>query len=87
MEICAWREGLIFKMVMLLVLLFGLLPHTVCQSHSQICAVFESPAIVHKFYQPGDLLVGEIATHIFYFQGDNLSFEEEPTQSLIEEPL
>ncbi|XP_066486214.1 vomeronasal type-2 receptor 26-like [Tiliqua scincoides] len=75
------------RMVMLLVLLLGLLPHTVCKSRSRICAAYDARSISHKFYQPGDLVVGEIVTHIFYFQDDILSFEKQPTQSLIEEPL
>lgn len=87
MEISTWESSLIFRMLMLLVLLLGLLPHTVCSSHPRICAGYDPRTISHKFNQPGDLLVGEIATHIFYFQDDILSFEEQPTQSLIEEPL
>lgn len=74
-------------MVVLLVLLLGLQPHTVCKTNARICTAYDPLPVSHQFYQPNDLVVGEIATQVFYFHDHNPSFNEEPTQSLIEESV
>ncbi|XP_077169587.1 vomeronasal type-2 receptor 26-like [Paroedura picta] len=42
--------------------------------------------IPHAFYQPGDLVVGEIVSQVFYIYATP-SFKEEPTQLFVSEPI
>lgn len=72
---------------MSLALVLALLPYTMCKAHSLICAAYDPHPISHQFYQPGDIIVGGIASQAFYFHQDTPSFEEDPTQMLIEEPV
>lgn len=42
--------------------------------------------IPHSFYQPGDLIIGMIVSHIIFFH-ETLSFKEEPKESLVKDPM
>ncbi|XP_066486232.1 vomeronasal type-2 receptor 26-like [Tiliqua scincoides] len=42
--------------------------------------------IVHKFYQPGDLLIGALASQVFFFHNSS-SFIEQPMQMVLGEPV
>ncbi|XP_062992815.1 vomeronasal type-2 receptor 26-like [Elgaria multicarinata webbii] len=42
--------------------------------------------IPHKFYQPGNLVIGGIVSQVLFLY-DNLSFKEQPTQMLLGEPI
>lgn len=80
-------HGFVTRTEVLLVLLLGLLPHSVCKTHSAVCAAYDPRPISHQFYQPGDLIIGGIASQAFYFHQDDPYFEEDPTRTLIEEPV
>nr|XP_056720326.1 vomeronasal type-2 receptor 26-like [Euleptes europaea] len=67
-------------------LILILLGKTVCNKKSMSLTVSEDPfPIPHEFYQPGDLIIGGIASHIFFFHNTPL-FMEQPTKKLIDEP-
>nr|XP_056720675.1 vomeronasal type-2 receptor 26-like [Euleptes europaea] len=42
--------------------------------------------IIHEFYQPGDLVIGRIPSHIFFFDSTP-SFGEQPTRMLNDQPV
>uniref|UniRef100_UPI0010A0A74E vomeronasal type-2 receptor 26-like n=1 Tax=Podarcis muralis TaxID=64176 RepID=UPI0010A0A74E len=72
---------------MVMLLLLVLLCPTVCQAHSINCSIYDDPLpIPHAFYQPGELVIGEIVSQVFFLY-NNLSFTEPPTQILIDEPV
>ncbi|XP_060138024.1 vomeronasal type-2 receptor 26-like [Zootoca vivipara] len=51
-------------MLVFIVSILFLLPHTVCQ-HTSSCTLNYLLRIPHEYYQPGDLLIGALASHIF----------------------
>ncbi|XP_066486224.1 vomeronasal type-2 receptor 26-like [Tiliqua scincoides] len=53
----------------------------------EICIWKDGLMIRMMFYQPGALVVGGVASQIFYFHDDTLYFNEQPTRALIEEPI
>lgn len=86
MGIYIWRRKFVNRTMLLLVILLGLLCHTVCKTHIN-CSIFDDPQpIPHNFYQPGDLLIGGIVSQVLYLY-NNLSFTEQPGQVLINEPM
>ncbi|XP_061447731.1 vomeronasal type-2 receptor 26-like [Rhineura floridana] len=57
------------------------------RTHSINCSIYDDPVPVpHEFYQPADLMIGEIVSQVF-INYDNISFTEQPTQMLIDEPI
>ncbi|XP_053216011.1 vomeronasal type-2 receptor 26-like [Podarcis raffonei] len=81
------RKGFLNRIMLVVVLLLVLLCHTVCKTNSINCSIYDDPLpIVHEFYQPGDLLIGEIVSQAFFLY-NNLSFMEQPTQVAINEPI
>nr|XP_056720338.1 vomeronasal type-2 receptor 26-like [Euleptes europaea] len=78
---------LITRKILVLLLLLVLLGHAVCKKHSIPCTTAVDPLpIPHAFYQPGDLIVGEIVSQVFYIY-DTPSFKEQPAQLFISEPI
>ncbi|XP_054850004.1 vomeronasal type-2 receptor 26-like [Eublepharis macularius] len=74
------------KLLVLLLLLL-MLCHAVCKKHSIHCTTtIDFLPVTHAFYHPGDLIVGEIVSQVFYAY-ETPSFKEEPTQLLISEPI
>ncbi|XP_077169568.1 vomeronasal type-2 receptor 26-like [Paroedura picta] len=75
-------------MILLLMLLLLVPPcRTVCQRSSINCSIYDDPfPIPHNFYQPGDLLIGGIATQVAYFNNPP-SFLEHPALTLVDEPM
>nr|XP_056720335.1 vomeronasal type-2 receptor 26-like [Euleptes europaea] len=74
-------------MALVLLLLLLLLCGTVSRKHSINCITDVDPLpLPHEFYQPGDLVVGEIASQVLYLY-ETPSFKEQPTQMLINEPI
>ncbi|XP_077169301.1 vomeronasal type-2 receptor 26-like [Paroedura picta] len=73
-------------MLLLLMLVLVLPCHIVCWTSSINCSIYDDPfPIPHNFYQPGDLLIGGIATQVAYF--NNLpSFLEHPSRMVLDEP-
>ncbi|KAF7235091.1 Vomeronasal type-2 receptor 26, partial [Varanus komodoensis] len=58
-----------------------------CKAHSTGCMIPGDPLpISHQLYQPGNFVIGAIASQVYFFH-DSPSFVEEPTQMLIDEPV
>ncbi|KAK9397347.1 type-2 vomeronasal receptor [Crotalus adamanteus] len=75
--------------------LFMVLPHSVCKlqfihpdtkTYSTKCSVSEPLPILHEFYQPGDLVIGEITSQVFYLRFPT-NFDEKPSPMLIHEAI
>ncbi|XP_015270486.1 PREDICTED: vomeronasal type-2 receptor 26-like [Gekko japonicus] len=80
-------EKWFMRKMLLLLLLLLLLCHVVCKQHSIQCATtVDLLPIPHAFYQPGDLIVGEIVSQVFYVD-KTPSYEEQPAQLFISEPV
>ncbi|XP_061447724.1 vomeronasal type-2 receptor 26-like [Rhineura floridana] len=70
----------------MLVSVLVLLCHTICKTHSINCSIFND-AIPHEFYQPGDIVIGQIVSQVLYLYNIP-SFMEEPAQMVIDdEPI
>ncbi|XP_061447728.1 vomeronasal type-2 receptor 26-like [Rhineura floridana] len=81
------REKIVSRIMLLVVLLLALLCHTVCKTHSINCSISDDPLpIPHNFYQLGDIVIGQIVSQVFFFY-NILSFKEQPTQIMIDEPV
>ncbi|XP_015276544.1 PREDICTED: vomeronasal type-2 receptor 26-like [Gekko japonicus] len=73
-------------MVMVQLLLLFLC-HAVGEKHSIHCATAADLfPIPHAFYKPGDLIVGEIVSQVFYVY-NTPSFKKQPAQLYISEPI
>ncbi|XP_054850012.1 vomeronasal type-2 receptor 26-like [Eublepharis macularius] len=73
-------------LVVIVLLLLLLCDHTVCKIHTLQCTTPEDPLpIPHEFSQPGDFIIGGIASHIFFFH-ETPSFREQPTQWSTDKP-
>ncbi|XP_015272962.1 PREDICTED: vomeronasal type-2 receptor 26-like [Gekko japonicus] len=75
----------VIQMVLVLVFLLLFRHHTICKTHSTLCTIYDKP-IPHEFYQPGHLVFGKIASHIFLYEETPL-FVEQPKWTLIGEPI
>lgn len=75
-------DGLVFKMK--LVFFLAVCP-TLCKMSECICTL-DPLQILHKYYQPGNLIVGEITSQLFSMF-ESMSFEEHPNKKLIEESM
>nr|XP_028560616.1 vomeronasal type-2 receptor 26-like [Podarcis muralis] len=93
-----WRRGIIllreagesmptrvFAIRMLLLLLL-LLPNIVSQGQSAQCATNNPVHVPHEWYEPGDLVIGAMASHIYYIV-PKLSFKRHPSQDFIDAPM
>lgn len=75
------------RIMLVAVLLLVLLCHVVGQKHSINCSIQDDPLpIPHEFYHPGDLVIGEIVSQVFFLH-NLLSFLKQPTQIVINEPM
>nr|XP_034956999.1 vomeronasal type-2 receptor 26-like [Zootoca vivipara] len=73
--------------MLVVLLLLAMLCHSVCKTHSINCSILDDPLpIPHEFYQPGDLIIGGIVSQVVFLY-NHLSFMEQPTQILINEPI
>lgn len=82
METWLLRKGSVgIKIEATIVVFLVLLFRTVCKTHSINCTIFNDPYYIpHKFYQPGNFLIGAIASQVFGFHSDP-SFIQEPMQT------
>nr|XP_028560151.1 vomeronasal type-2 receptor 26-like [Podarcis muralis] len=71
-------------MLIFLVMLFVLPPHTTCKAHIVKCHVHDPHPPLHKYHKSGDLILGGIASHS-YIISNALAFAEDPPQVLPEE--
>nr|XP_028560316.1 vomeronasal type-2 receptor 26-like [Podarcis muralis] len=75
------------RMLVGTVLLLTLLPQIACKKSFINCTIYDDPLpLPHQFYQPGNMIIGAIASQVFYFH-DSPTFIEQPTQALIDEPV
>ncbi|XP_044306014.1 vomeronasal type-2 receptor 26-like [Varanus komodoensis] len=90
-----WKERLILKVVMFLVFLLGFLPHIVCRSHSILhtmkshaiqCNLTDMFPISHEFCKPGELVIGEVTSQVFYLRSPT-RFNEEPSLMLFKNAI
>nr|XP_056720324.1 vomeronasal type-2 receptor 26-like [Euleptes europaea] len=73
-------------MMLIVFLLLLLLCHSACKTQTTSCTSPEDLfPIQHEFYQPGDLIIGGMTSHIYIFHNAP-SFNEIPTQKLTNEP-
>ncbi|XP_077774143.1 vomeronasal type-2 receptor 26-like [Podarcis muralis] len=72
-------------MLVVLLLLF-LLPNVGCKEHSLKCTQSNPAHIHHEWYESGDLLLGEMSSHIHYVFPKVL-FNEHPSRVMIDNPL
>nr|XP_056720649.1 vomeronasal type-2 receptor 26-like [Euleptes europaea] len=87
MENNNWKERLVIQVLLVLLLLLVLLTCNVCKKHSVNCTSEVDPLpLSHEFSQPGDLIIGGIASQ-FFLVHETPSFETEPSQMLINEPI
>ncbi|XP_077774126.1 vomeronasal type-2 receptor 26-like [Podarcis muralis] len=93
-----WRRGIrlpgeagesmqtsVFAIRMLLLLLL-LLPNIVSQGQSTKCTTNNPVHVPHEWYEPGDLVIGAMASHIYYIV-PKLSFKKHPSQDFIDAPM
>ncbi|XP_077171526.1 vomeronasal type-2 receptor 26-like [Paroedura picta] len=74
-------------MLLTVALLLLLFCSPICKTRPMHCILPEDPIpIPHSFYQPGDLIIGMITSHIIFFH-DTLSFTERPQESLADDPI
>nr|XP_028560281.1 vomeronasal type-2 receptor 26-like [Podarcis muralis] len=73
-------------MVILAVLLAALLPPAVCRVRPLKCAFSEPIPIPHKYYQPGDFIIGGIASQMILLSEEK-TFKKDPIQQQNREPV
>lgn len=74
---------LLKKMVVLVVLFIVFFSQMLCKAHTVKCKVRGPHYPQHMYHQPGDLIIGGIATY-GGFVSDLLSFTEDPPPGLLD---
>ncbi|XP_063158487.1 vomeronasal type-2 receptor 26-like [Candoia aspera] len=70
----------------MLILFLLQLPHIACKTQIRKCRIQDPIPIVHRYFQPGDLIIGGITSFVF-ITTDVESFDQVPFHSLVGEPL
>nr|XP_028560608.1 vomeronasal type-2 receptor 26-like [Podarcis muralis] len=70
----------------MLLLLLSMLPNIVSQGQSAKCTTNNPVHVPHEWYEPGDLVIGAMASHIYYIV-HKVSFKNHPSQEFIDAPL
>lgn len=87
MEMNNWKERFFIKILLVLLVLLVLLTCHAGKKLSINCAIEVNPhPISHEFSQPGDLIIGGIASQVFLVH-ETTSFEKQPSQMMIKESL
>ncbi|XP_077171529.1 vomeronasal type-2 receptor 26-like [Paroedura picta] len=87
MKMSNWKERLLVKLLLVLLVLLVLLACHAGKKHAINCTTDVDPLpLSHEFSQPGDLLIGGVASQVFLVH-ETPSFEKQPTNVLIKEPL
>ncbi|XP_077171521.1 vomeronasal type-2 receptor 26-like [Paroedura picta] len=73
-------------MVVYVVVVLVMLPQTVCKLSIKMCETRNPVPVRHKFYQPGDLIIGGIISQIYMFS-DPITFERYPFHKLFDDPI
>lgn len=76
----------IFGMSVVALAVLILLPHSVCEVLAGNCFVNEPTPILYTFHQPGDLIIGGIASQLFYLF-EELTFDSVPAVDLLDSPM
>ncbi|XP_063158470.1 vomeronasal type-2 receptor 26-like [Candoia aspera] len=74
------KVGIFAKKMMIVVFL----PHRVCKANAESCTVSEPIPILHKYYQPGDFIIGGIIPQILR-PYNPLDFCDHPHHAMIDE--
>ncbi|XP_015272083.1 PREDICTED: vomeronasal type-2 receptor 26-like [Gekko japonicus] len=81
------KQRFFIKVLLVLLLLLVLLTCNAGKEHSMNCTTEVDPLpISHEFSQPGDFVIGGIVSQV-YLVHETPSFEKQPSQMLINEPL
>ncbi|XP_028560689.2 vomeronasal type-2 receptor 26-like [Podarcis muralis] len=67
--------------VVVVVVLLLQLPHMACKAEATKCPVNDPVSLPHEWYQPGNLIIGGVASQIMYLF-PQLSFHNHPSQEL-----
>uniref|UniRef100_A0A670J0F2 G-protein coupled receptors family 3 profile domain-containing protein n=1 Tax=Podarcis muralis TaxID=64176 RepID=A0A670J0F2_PODMU len=62
--LCVTRRNICLSMLLIIVSILSFLPRAMCK-HNNRCTTNHSLRIPHEFYQPGDFIIGGLASHIF----------------------
>lgn len=73
-------------MVVYVAMMLVMLPQTVCKISIFMCNSRDPLPVRHKYYQPGDLIIGGIISQIYMFS-DPLKFEHYPFHKLFDDPM
>ncbi|XP_053216017.1 vomeronasal type-2 receptor 26-like [Podarcis raffonei] len=80
-------QSFLNSIMLVVMLVLALLCQTASKTHSINCSIYDDPLpIPHNFYKTGEIIIGEIVSQVF-LNYDNLSFTEQPMQTLIDEPI
>lgn len=79
-----WLLGPGLRMVASVVVLLVLLSHIPCKAHVHNCRFYDLQPPLHKYHQPGDLVIGGIVSQAQIFS-DAIAFTEEPPPVFLEE--
>lgn len=80
-----FKLGLLFFM-RILILSLPQLPYVACKTEIRKCRIQDPIPIDHKYFQPGDLIIGGITSFVFITR-DVGNFEDDPHHSLLGESL
>ncbi|XP_077169571.1 vomeronasal type-2 receptor 26-like [Paroedura picta] len=85
---CHWKGSLVMEILLVLMLLLMVPPcHVMCWRSSINCSISDDPfPIPHNFYQPGNLLIGGIASQVAFFHNPP-SFLEHPARMVVDDPM
>lgn len=78
------KGGLSCEMIIFMRLAFLLLPQVECHIPRTQCAVHDPVSILHKYYQPGDLLIPAVISQI-YITSAAITFQKHPSGEEVEE--
>lgn len=73
-------------MVIFVALMFALLSQVVCKVSLSKCTISEPVPILHKYYQPGDLIIAGIISQIYIFS-KNITFEKPPASEFFDDQM
>ncbi|XP_053120317.1 vomeronasal type-2 receptor 26-like [Hemicordylus capensis] len=77
---------MVLSMVLSVLLLLVLVTYTACKTHIVTCRLNNPRPLLQKYQQPGDLIIGGIASQIFMLSIE-IDFAAEPGMTLSTEPL
>lgn len=80
------QRSTVMLLMLFLLLLLLLLPYVMCREYTLRCPGNEPLDIPEEWYQPGEILIGGMATHSTYIF-PNISFNKHPLEESFDVPL